>query len=68
MTKNRKVHARQTMRQRNGRGVERGNWVVLNSGGPFMMVVDIIGDTALCSWDDGSPIPANQVFPIVCVH
>jgi hypothetical protein len=45
-----------------------GNFVKLNSGGPTMVVVDIMGHAAMFAWRDHSGKVFERSFPLACVH
>jgi uncharacterized protein YodC (DUF2158 family) len=44
-----------------------GNVVMLNSGGPKSMVVDITPDTVTVAWTNDGEVHEHE-FPIQCVH
>ena len=46
-----------------------GDYVTLNSGGPFMIVVDNQHEShVVAAWRDGSGAPVEASFPRRCVH
>lgn len=67
-TKKRKVHAKQSMQQRNGRGFKVGDWVMLNSGGPFMLVIGRMFSDIHCAWPDDTGVVHLKSFPSVCLY
>lgn len=44
-----------------------GNVVVLNSGGPRMVVSVVLGDEVMCVWLNANRSKEQARFPIVCV-
>ncbi len=50
---------------------ERGDRVVLNSGGPMMFVDQVLRHGILCAWDQGGPKGPSrhlEVFPAACIR
>ncbi len=47
--------------------INLGDHVMLNSGGPVMLVVDVEGENVTASWRTGSGIQ-EATFPRACVH
>ena len=45
-----------------------GNFVILNSGGPIMIVVDLDGPAVVASWCDRAGQIYEHRFPAACVH
>lgn len=44
-----------------------GSIVMLNSGGPLMLIVDVDDDRFTCAWRNRGEI-AEAIFPRVCIH
>ena len=48
-------------------GFQIGNYVRLNSGGPVMMVVDVMHEDVVVAWRTEDGI-SERTFPAPCVH
>lgn len=45
-----------------------GDVVILNSGGPCMMVVDVDAEHTIAMWDCASRKPQTHMWDSVCLH
>jgi uncharacterized protein YodC (DUF2158 family) len=45
-----------------------GNFVRLNSGGPTLIVVDVVGDSVTVAWQNGSGSISETSFLRACLH
>jgi uncharacterized protein YodC (DUF2158 family) len=55
------------------RAFSRGQWIRLTSGGPIMMIVDILDQNAYCMWVDGGKrrgarFPLSDLTPVPSPH
>ena len=47
--------------------LRKGDIVILNSGGPSMLIERIDGDKATCSWPRSDGMMAREVIPVECL-
>lgn len=57
----------QSLRRPSDPPIGIGSMVILNSGGPEMLVVDVDGDKLTCSWMNGG-VAHETVLPEPTVH